>query len=633
MKTSAKAINVMWGLALGVWLAATSARADTRADFLKLIDRPRVPAAPQVAPTASTHPLAGLAEFHFTFASEANQRVPGLIVKPADPTPPPRRPTVIVLHGTGGSKESELPLLRDLAAKGFIAIAIDGPWHGERSKEGKGSADYQDAILRAWRDPGHSHPFYFDTVWDVMRLIDYLDHRDDVDTDRIGLIGFSKGGIETYLTAAVEPRIAVAVPCIGVQSFHWALDNDKWQSRVGTIKTAFDSAAREAGASTPDERFVWNFYERVSPGLDGEFDGPQMLPLMAPRPLMVINGDSDDRTPLPGLKLCTDAAEAAYRAAHAEDRFVVRIQPHTGHKVTDESMKAAVAFLVEWLQPVSPTDPTTKPASTRPQRMRPSFQIAKTPINPNLPTLWLIGDSTVRNGRDTGDNGQWGWGNPIAYYFDQTKINVQNRAVGGTSSRTFMREQWPWILEEIKPGDYMIMQFGHNDGGAVNDGSRARASLKGNGEETQEIDNLLTHEHEVVHTYGWYLRKYISDAKEKGVVYSIVCSPIPRNRWADGKVGRNTTFNEWAEQAAKETGVAFINLNELIASKYDPIGQQKVTDLFFPVNEVVHPDWAGAILNAECVIEGMKRLDNCPIVPYLLPDPPKDLKNPSGKPR
>jgi len=57
--------------------------------------------------------------------------------------------------------------------------------------------------------------------------------------------------------------------------------------------------------------------------------------------------------------------------------------------------------------------------------------------HPALPTLWIIGDSTVRNGQDTGNNGQWGWGNPIASYFDQTKINVQNRALGGTSSRTF----------------------------------------------------------------------------------------------------------------------------------------------------------------------------------------------------
>jgi lysophospholipase L1-like esterase len=256
------------------------------------------------------------------------------------------------------------------------------------------------------------------------------------------------------------------------------------------------------------------------------------------------------------------------------------------------------------------------------------------PIDPNLPTLWLIGDSTVRNGQDTGNNGQWGWGNPIASYFDLTKINVQNRALGGTSSRTFMTMgRWQRVLDEIKPDDFLIMQFGHNDGGAINDNFRARASLKGNGQESEEIDNMLTKQHEVVHTYGWYLRKYIADANAKGVKTCIVCSPIPRNRWSEGKVGRNSNYNQWAEEAAKQAGAQFINLNEIIARKYDDAGQEKVTATYFPEKEVIHTDWAGAVLNAECVIEGMKQLDRCPLAAFLLPEPPTELTPPMGKAR
>ena len=63
----------------------------------------------------------------------------------------------------------------------------------------------------------------------MTRLVDYLKTLKDVDAKRIGLIGISKGGIETYLAAAVDQRIAVAVPVIGVQSFRWALENDQWQ--------------------------------------------------------------------------------------------------------------------------------------------------------------------------------------------------------------------------------------------------------------------------------------------------------------------------------------------------------------------------------------------------------------------
>src|SRR5947208_13921930 len=87
-------------------------------------------------------------------------------------------------------------------------------------------------------------------------------------------------------------------------------------------------------------------------------------------------------------------------------------------------------------------------AQTRPDH------IPTTPLDPKLPTLWLIGDSTVRNGQDTGNNGQWGWGNPIAAYFDTSKINVQNWALGGPRSRTFMTmRRWDKVLAQLKSGD------------------------------------------------------------------------------------------------------------------------------------------------------------------------------------
>ncbi|WP_395406210.1 SGNH/GDSL hydrolase family protein [Pseudoduganella sp. UC29_106] len=94
------------------------------------------------------------------------------------------------------------------------------------------------------------------------------------------------------------------------------------------------------------------------------------------------------------------------------------------------------------------------------------------PANAALPSLILIGDSTVRNGHDDGQGkgaeGQWGWGNPIAAYFDPSKINVVNRAVGGLSSRTYLTSgHWERTLHFIKPGDVVIMQFGHNDSSAL----------------------------------------------------------------------------------------------------------------------------------------------------------------------
>ncbi len=326
-----------------------NASSDTRKAFRKLIERPRVPLAAQTAPVVITN---GMMREEFSFASEAAERVPGLLVKAATQREN-RRPVVIALHGTGGNKEGQLQLLNELAAKGFIAVAIDGRYHGSRiqisSGAGKGSKEYVDAMLQTWRT-GKGKPFLYDTVWDVTRLLDYLATRTDVDAARIGVIGFSKGGMETYLAAAIDERITVAVPCIGVQSFRYALDHDAWQSRAGTFQAALDAAAKEAGEPV-NAAFLRKFYDRVVPGIYGEFDGPQMLPLIAPRPLLAINGDSDARTPLAGVEECAERARAAYEKAKASEKFKLHIQPKTGHAVTPEAKQLAIDWFVRWLKP------------------------------------------------------------------------------------------------------------------------------------------------------------------------------------------------------------------------------------------------------------------------------------------
>ena len=148
---------------------------------------------------------------------------------------------------------------------------------------------------------------------------------------------------------------------------------------------------------------------------------------------------------------------------------------------------------------------TTDPAATR----RSALPV---PANPKLPTLFLVGDSTVRNGHADGGKGQWGWGEPLVDLFDTTKINVDNRAIGGRSSRSYiMEKQWAETLALVKPGDVILFQWGHNDDGPLDDPARARGTLHGIGDETKEVDNPILKIHETVHTYGWYLRKYVAD--------------------------------------------------------------------------------------------------------------------------
>ncbi|MET0265779.1 MAG: rhamnogalacturonan acetylesterase [Duganella sp.] len=248
------------------------------------------------------------------------------------------------------------------------------------------------------------------------------------------------------------------------------------------------------------------------------------------------------------------------------------------------------------------------------------------PANPGLPSLILIGDSTVRNGHDDGQGkgeaGQWGWGNPLAELFDPARINVVNRAVGGLSSRTYISSgHWQRTRELIKAGDVVLIQFGHNDSGPVNDTVRARGTIKGVGEESEAITNLITRENEVVHSYGWYLRHYVAEIRARGAT-PVICSPIPRKNWGggvDGKMVRaRGDYAGWAQQVARQEKVGFIDLNDKIASQYDALGREAV-DRFFPSDDRTHTNMAGARFNAAIVVAGLKAL-RPPVVMAALSD-------------
>lgn len=343
MKFSSK-LGVAW-LALQFALPALADPvSETRAAYLAVIDRPRVALQPELA---ELPPVEGLKKYHLWFSADADERVPGYLLLPDSKAFKGRRPVVIALHGTGGNKDNMGDFLLKAAKAGFIGVAIDGRYHGERTRAGQGAEEYNAAIFEAFKS-GQGHPFYYDTSWDVMRLVDYLVTRKDVDAARIGLSGVSKGGIETYLAAAADPRIAAAVPYIGVQSFKWALENGQWRARIATIQSAFDASVAHAGKKS-DADFVREFYARVAPGIDGQFDGPEMLKLIAPRPLLVINADSDANTPIAGVRLAVRGAQPVYAAANATDRLQLLIEEDTPHRVNPEAADAGIAWLVRWL--------------------------------------------------------------------------------------------------------------------------------------------------------------------------------------------------------------------------------------------------------------------------------------------
>jgi len=247
------------------------------------------------------------------------------------------------------------------------------------------------------------------------------------------------------------------------------------------------------------------------------------------------------------------------------------------------------------------------------------------PVDSALPNLWLIGDSTVRNG-SAGDGtnlNQWGWGAPLTFFFDPAKVNVVNRALGGTSARSFYNRNWKDLVGLIRRGDVVIMQFGTNDGGKP---ESSVGELRGIDDATSAITNR-SGQPETVHTFGWYLRQLIAETRAHGAT-PIVCSLIPRKAWDDSGhlVRARDTFAGWARDVAAAEKTGFIDLNELSARRLDALGKEKVDLLYVPNptpekprGETVHPGWDGAVLNAETVVSGLKALPDNPVAAWFSP--------------
>jgi lysophospholipase L1-like esterase len=307
----------------------------------------------------------------------------------------------------------------------------------------------------------------------------------------------------------------------------------------------------------------------------------------------------------------TNAMADTFEAMGEEKTKELYPQDHTHFNAVGADLHAAA--VVAGLKGLHP-NPIAKFLSAKGEAVaadRTSWLRLPFPENPKLPSVFLAGDSTVRNGNGDGSNGQWGWGDYLGRFFDADKINVVNRAVGGTGVQTFIASgHWSRLLSLVKPGDVVLIQFGHND-------NPPRGPLRGIGDETGEHENPRTHEKQMLHTWGWYLRQDIADVRAHGAT-PIVCSLVPRKIWKDGKIARNQdTFAGWAEQVAAAEHAPFLDLNERIAERYDALGAEKVNALF--ADEHTHTTAAGAELNAEVVVAALRALPDDPLAAYLKP--------------
>jgi len=248
------------------------------------------------------------------------------------------------------------------------------------------------------------------------------------------------------------------------------------------------------------------------------------------------------------------------------------------------------------------------------------------------PVVWFTGDSTVKNA-DKDDDGMWGWASQAATVFDTTKVQLVNAARAGRSTRTFIKEGlWDAVYQNLKPGDFVTIQFGHNDICPITD-AKARGVISGTAD-TCHVFKLDNGDYEVVYSFGWYLKKMIDDCREKGAT-PILVSLTPRNEWPGGKVERrDDSYGKWYREVVAETGVEFVDVHNISADFLDkkfavkqlPQDKEKAKAKMAELKEKAgskyfkkdhtHTSKLGAQMNAQSFARGLRQ-NKSPLVQYL----------------
>lgn len=221
--------------------------------------------------------------------------------------------------------------------------------------------------------------------------------------------------------------------------------------------------------------------------------------------------------------------------------------------------------------------------------------------------LFMIGDSTMAN-KEEKAKPETGWGEVLQAFFDSSKITVSNHARNGRSSKSFRNEGlWQPVYDNIKKGDYVIIQFGHND----------------------EKDDSARHTDPNT-TYRANLIRYIKETKEKGGI-PILCTPIVRRKFNDQGHLTETHGNypDAARKVARDQRVTLIDLEHLTREMITNLGPDESKKLFLytepgqyanrpdGVKDDTHLNNEGALKVAGLAVESLKK-QRQPLAKFLL---------------
>ena len=282
-------------------------------------------------------------------------------------------------------------------------------------------------------------------------------------------------------------------------------------------------------------------------------------------------------------------------------------------------------------------NPQLQPLQAMMQNVEPQVYSLPSPVGEGArvrpkPTVFFTGDSTVKNA-DKDDDGMWGWASQASTVFDESKITLVNAARAGRSTRTFIKEGlWEKVYNSLQPGDFVTIQFGHNDICPITD-AKARGVIPGT-QDTLHVYKLDNGTYEVVYSFGWYLKKMIDDTREKGAT-PILVSLTPRNEWPGGKVERRDgSYGKWYREVVEATGVEFVDLHNISADFLDkkfavkalPADKEKAKAKIAEQKEKAgakyfkkdhtHTSKLGAQMNAQSFAKGLRE-NKSPLAKYL----------------
>lgn len=222
-------------------------------------------------------------------------------------------------------------------------------------------------------------------------------------------------------------------------------------------------------------------------------------------------------------------------------------------------------------------------------------------------TIYTIGDSTMAD-KDTVGNPERGWGQALSLYFDMRKVRIENHAKNGRSTKSFIDEgRWDAVVDKLKKGDYVFIQFGHND------------------EKRQSPDRYT----DPRGAYKANLTRFVNETRVKGA-YPVLMSPIVRRHFDESGhlIDTHGEYPEAVRQLSEELNVPFIDMESKSRKMIERLGPEDSKRLFvwfeageyprFPEGKQddTHLNWEGAVSVAGLAVEGLREL-NLPVSRYL----------------